>query len=132
MEPQHYTGVVEKGEGTASRDFGVPTANISCSQPVKIDPGVYAAMTTWRGTAYESVVCYGVGSPPKFEVHLLCHPERPTGVEGSLNVNLYGEELTVVVLAKISDLVPWESKPQMQQKILRDLELVRAYFSKRV
>ena len=117
MDTQTYRGVVEAGEGAAFRDYNVPTANLALNQPVILDPGVYAAMTTWRDTAYESVVCYGVGSPPKFEVHLF-----------DVDVDMYGGTLEVEVFEKVSELIPWESKERMRQKILHDLDLVRGYF----
>ena len=115
-----YIGVVEEGEGVAFRDFDVPTANLSFSDDVDIEPGVYAALTEYKGKKYESVLCYGVGEPPKFEVHLFDFDET-----------IYGQTLKVGIVEKVSEIIPWDSKERMRQKIIHDLELVRELFEKK-
>lgn len=115
-----YIGVVTEGEGIAFRDFDVPTANLSFEEEVNVEPGVYAALTEYRGKEYESVLCYGVGEPPKFEVHLF-----------DFNDKIYGETLKVGIVEKVSEVIPWDSKERMRQKIIHDLELVRALFKRK-
>ena len=112
-----YKGIVEKGDGLAGRDYGVPTANLMLGHDIGIDFGVYAARTKCAAGIFNSTVCYGVGSPPKFEVHLL-------GFDG----NLLGKEIEVEILERISELVPWQSLERMRQKILHDIEMAKEIF----
>jgi len=77
-------------------------------------------ITEYKGQKFESVVCYGVGDPVKFEVHLF-----------ELDSDLLGEDLKVELLFKVSELIPWQSKERMRQKIFHDVELVHDYLNER-
>jgi len=114
-----YIGKVEPGEGIAFRDYDIPTANLTFEEDVELETGVYAAMTTCMGKEYESILCYGVGEPAKFEVHLFDFDE-----------NIYGEKLEVGIIKKVSELIPWQSKERMRQKIIHDIGLVKDIFKK--
>ena len=111
-------GTVVKGDGVASRDYNLPTANLDVKEP-GIDTGVYAAHVRYKDQPYKAIVCYGVGNPAKFEVHLF-----------DFDGDLTGEELTVGLIDKVSELIPWQSKERMRQKILHDIQLVREYLDK--
>lgn len=114
-----YSGNVIEGVGIAGKDIGIPTANIDV-RPDNLAFGIYAAKTLVDGRNYEGVVCYGAGDVPKFEVHLF-----------DFSKNIYGSNIDVEVLEKISELVPWSSLERMRQKILHDIELTKAYFKKK-
>ncbi len=115
------TGIVERGDGISLRDYGIPTANLDLKG---IDPGisfgVYAARVKSPFGTYLGALCYGVGEPPKFEVHLL-------GFEG----NLLGRELSVEVVEKVSELIAWTSRERMRQKIVHDIQLVLDFMKAR-
>ena len=110
-------GLVEHGDGSASHDYEIPTANLRLEERPDVDFGVYAVRVSFRSRTYHGALCYGVGTPPKFEVHLL-------DFEG----DLLGEELEVEILNQVSELVDFGSKERMRQKILHDIELVQDFF----
>lgn len=106
-------GQVKQGDGIAGKEFGVPTANLDVSVS-GLEYGVYAAYVDYNGARYGGVVCYGVGEPPKFEVHLL-----------DFSGHLVGNNLDVEIVQHVSDLVPWKSKEQMAKKISDDIKKTR-------
>lgn len=108
-----------RGDGVAGRDLDTPTANLDL-QDVDLEHGVYAAYATYDDRTYSAIVCYGVGEPPKFEVHLL-----------DFDQDIFGEQLSVEILQKVSELIPWSSKERMRQKILHDVETAKEIFKKR-
>lgn len=112
-----YIGIVGKGEGAAFRDYHVSTANLSFKNPPVLDRGVYAAVTQYNGKDYESIICYGADEE-KFEVHLF-----------DFEKEIYGEELCVTIIKKVSEIIPWESRERMRQKIIHDIGLVKDIFS---
>ncbi len=114
-----YKGIVVKGEGIAGIEYSTPTANLDLGK-IALEHGIYAARTVYDGDTYNSAVCYGADGKYKFEVHLL-----------NFDKDIYGEELEVTVIEKISEVIPWVSKERMRQKILDDLHQIREYFKKR-
>lgn len=114
-----YQGIVIRGDGSASRDYNVPTANLDFLPRPKIRYGVYAATIKYASKKYFGLVCWGAGSPAKFEVHLF-----------EFHEDLYGKKITVTLGERLSNLVPWESKKLMRQKINHDLDLALQYFKK--
>lgn len=104
-------GTVEKGLGIAGPLLGTPTANLALEAPPPLPWGVHAAMVLHDDAAWPAVVCYGADEQhKKFEVHLI-----------DWQGTLVGETLTVDVIAKIRDLVPWESVDQMRALIQQDI-----------
>lgn len=117
---QKVRGVVEKGLGIALRDFDVPTANLAIEGRLELETGVYAAITEYKGKKFESIVCYGTGDEgKKFEVHLF-----------DFDQYIYGDTLDVEMIEKVSEIIPWHSKERMRQKIVHDLQLVKAVFER--
>ena len=114
-----FRGKVVTGDGVAGRDLGTPTANLDLSK-VDLEPGVYAAEAYLQGEKHDSIVCYGIGEPPKFEVHLFNFDE-----------DIIGEELEVEIVEQVGELVPWSSVERMRQKILHDIELAGEVLKKR-
>lgn len=110
--------MVIKGDGIASRDFDVPTANLDLHPLPRIRYGIYAASVILADHPMRAIVCWGAGKPPKFEVHLF-------EFEG----DLLGKTLEVQLLKRIGELVPWISKERMRQKIWSDVALVREWFA---
>ncbi len=112
-------GVVERGEGIASGVFEVPTANIRLDELLDVQDGVYASLVQYNGVDMESASIYRV-DPVKLEVHIF-----------GLSEDLYGKELSVLLLKKVSEIVPWVSVERMRQKIHHDLDLVKEYFQQK-
>lgn len=110
---KRFKGIVVEGDGLAGPALGAPTANLDLKN-VHLDSGVYAAFADYNGNRYDATVCYGVGEPPKFEVHIF-----------DFDKNILGEELAVEIVEKVSELVPWESTERMRQKILHDFEMAQ-------
>lgn len=117
---KEFLGKVISGDRLAGRDYDTPTANLDLPADIDLEYGVYAAITHHNGNRYHSTVCYGVGEPPKFEVHLF-------GFDG----DILGNELRVEIVELVSELIPWQSIERMRQKILHDLEMAREIFKKR-
>lgn len=108
-------GTVRKGAGEAARKFGVATANVLIPAGVEPPEGVFAAKTAVRQTLWPSAACVRQTAEGLLcEVHLF-------GFEG----DLYGEELQIELLERVSPLIPFEDGQQMQVKILDDLERVK-------
>lgn len=122
MQPLAFQGFVEKGEGMANR-LGCPTANIAVEQGGVIPAlGVYVGKSEMEGVTYPSLICINDGRTGvnlKMEVHLL-----------DQDIDLTGKKLSVVLLDKIRDLIPFPGEDQMSHIIKDDLEKSRAWFLK--
>ena len=104
-------GTVVSGLGIAGALFGVPTANLKLEEPMDLPPGVYLGRTSFGGTAYPSVICYGADGGDKFEVHLL-----------NAKLDLLHETLSVEVGDKVNDLVNEPNQRLLNAKVLADVE----------
>lgn len=112
-------GRVIKGEGIAGREYGTPTANLDVAD-LSLDFGVYAAIVKYQKQQFGATVCYGVGEPAKFEVHL-----------HDFSGDLLGQKLKIKIIEKVSELVDWQSTEQMRQKILHDIKMSQKVLKKR-
>lgn len=112
VKPKPIKGKVIRGDQLAGLEYGVPTANLDIRP--ELEYGVYAAHVIRNAETHNAVVCYGVGEPPKFEVHLF-----------NVEENLVGEELEITIVEKVSELIDWQSKERMRQKIIHDLEMAK-------
>lgn len=110
-------GTVCRGNGVANPLYETPTANLFLPEPLTIEGGVYAAHVYYNEDEFEAIAVYQDGIP-KFEVHLF-----------DFDGDLYGKELKVELLRKVSEIVPWVTVERMRQKILHDIELVHGYFA---
>ncbi len=111
-------GVVVAGRGLG-KTFGYPTANLDIEVPDGLERGVYTAHIELEGVERQALVVIGAVSeaPRLFEVHLL-------DWEG----DLYGRQLLVDVLEKISDIETLGSDEELTEKIARDIAIARDYF----
>ena len=120
MSPLTFHGRVEKGEGIA-RNLGCPTANIAVEQGVIIPAlGVYVGETEVDSVQYPSLICINDGRTGlnlKMEVHLL-----------DQTMDLSNRKLTVVLLDKIRDLIPFPGNEEMTRVIADDMEKSREWF----
>lgn len=118
------TGVVERGFGKA-RSSGFPTANLTLSEPLAIDEGIYCALASVAGMSesLQSVVFYGVPhalpgvTAPRFEVHVL-----------GADAELYGTEMCVDLLAFVRPNKKFETAEELHQAIEGDIKIARKYF----
>lgn len=122
MSPLMLTGRVERGEGIAS-GLGCPTANLAVEQGVIIPAiGVYVGETVLEGSTFPSLVCVNdgrTGMNLKLEVHLL-----------DVCKDLVGKQLSVRLIKKLRDLVPWEGADQMKALIQKDIGDAKAWFAR--
>lgn len=110
--------MVVKGDGVAGPDYSTPTANLEIGN-IDLDHGIYAVIVDYNEKQYNGALCYGADGENKFEVHLL-----------DFQGNLFGEELQVTILSKVSEIIPWVSLERMRAKVLDDIQQIRAYFEK--
>lgn len=114
-----YRGVVVRGDGIAGRDFDVPTANLQLDAWPRVQHGVYAARIILDGHVMRGVVSWGpVEGVRKFEAHLF-------DFEG----DLAGKKLTVTLLKRVGEWIPWTSKERMRQKVWNDVAAVHEWFA---
>lgn len=122
MSPLLLSGRVERGEGIAT-GLGCPTANIAVEQGVIIPAlGVYVGEAVLDDATYPSVVCVNdgrTGTNLKLEVHLL-----------DVCKDLVGKHLSVRLIHKLRDLVPWEGEEHMRALIADDMQRTRDWFAK--
>ena len=120
MQPLTFSGRVEKGEGIAT-DLGCPTANIAVEQGVVIPAlGVYVGDAEVDHQHYPSLVCINDGRTGvylKMEVHFL-----------DQKIDLTGKKMTVVLLDKIRDLIPFPGKESIASLIRDDMEKSHVWF----
>lgn len=117
-------GMVESGFAQA-RSSGFPTANLTLSEPLTIDEGIYCALVAVAGIAESlpSVVFYGVPhalpnvTEPRFEVHIL-----------ESQADLYGKEISVELTVFIRENRKFDTAEELQKAIEGDIEIAREYF----
>jgi riboflavin kinase/FMN adenylyltransferase len=118
-------GIVEHGFAVA-RSSGYPTANLALSEPLAIPHGIYCARTTVQESdeSIPSIVFYGIPyaissvTEPRFEVHLL-----------EKNATLYGQELTVQLIAFVRENKKFDDVAGLQCAIDADMAVAREYFN---
>ncbi|WP_299179825.1 bifunctional riboflavin kinase/FAD synthetase [uncultured Neptuniibacter sp.] len=106
------------------RQLGVPTANVRMHRfpcPLR---GVYAVEVTGRGLSCRGVCNVGLrptvcGQQPVLETHLFDFDE-----------DIYGQLLTVEFKRFIRDERKFDGIDQLKEQIFKDIEEVRAYFSR--
>lgn len=114
-----FIGKVIHGDGIG-RGLGFPTANLDTSQDtLALRAGVYAARSFLLGKEYAAALAIQE-TPWKCELHLLDFEDS----------NLYGENIEVEVVEKVSEMVAGLSKEDLAQKIDRDVERVKELLGK--
>ena len=110
-----YSGVVEEGEGAATR-LGFPTINIPLHDASV--SGVYAARVTIDNARYDAVV---FANPKRkvLEAHLL-----------EVSDNLYGKTVSIELYEKSRESEHFKDEHALSQAIAKDVEWARAYFVK--
>ncbi len=115
------------GDGFAkARSSGYPTANLTPREPLTILQGIYCALTTVQESneAIPSVVFYGIPyelpgvTAPRFEVHLF-----------EKDGTLYGQELTVQLVAFVRENKKFEDAEQLHAAIEKDIAIAKEYFT---
>ncbi len=120
MTPLFISGTVEPGLGFAT-SLGCPTANLAPEEGLVIPGmGVYLGRTDFEGKQYPSVVCVGAGrdqSRFKIEVHLI-----------DVCIDMSGKRLSIEIVCKLRDLIPWPGEETMRGMIADDLVHAREWF----
>ncbi len=112
-------GTVVQGLGKG-RVLGYPTANIAYDGECPAT-GVYAARCVVDGAAHNAVAVVGTrkeNGKSLVEVLLL-----------DFSGDLYGKELEVVMLKKISEIETFINEVALVEKIKEDIKKARVYFS---
>ena len=117
--PHRVRGIVGVG-AMRGRTIGFPTANLEGVTTLLPPDGVYAGTCDVGGKTYPAAINLGPNptfgeTARKFEAHLL-------GFAG----DLYGQTLDVDLLARVRDVVRFESSDALKQQLNQDLESVRA------
>ena len=105
----------------AGKKLGYPTANLECGNVMCPMPGVYAAHATFDGVTRDAVGVVGVrkeDGKPLIEVLVL-----------DFQGDLYGKELEVKILDKISEIQHFENKSDLLKKIEKDIKEAKKYFA---
>lgn len=117
--PYRLRGVVATG-AARGRAIGFPTANLEGITTLLPPDGVYGGTCVVGATVYPAAI--NLGPNPtfgelarKFEVHLL-----------DFTGDLYGQSLDVDLLARIRDVMRFESGDALRQQLKQDLNAVRA------
>ncbi len=110
-----HSGVVERGAGQG-QVLGFPTANITFADP-KI-AGTYAGRVEMGGVLYRAAV-YADQKRKLLEAHLL-----------DFSGDLYGKNITITLLQKISEEGAFTDVAALQRKIAQDVAAVKNYFKK--
>ncbi len=111
-----YSGVVEKGEGYASK-LGYPSINIPCTGDVP--RGIYAALVETSTDTYKAAA-YGGDKRSVLEAHLLDY----TG-------SLYGQQVRITLVQKIRDDAQFDDEESLARAIAGDVKNIREFFKKR-
>lgn len=124
MQPLTFRGRVERGEGMARR-LGCPTANIAIEQGIIIPAlGIYVGEAEVDHVSYPSLICVSDGRTGvnlKMEVHLLDQEKE-----------LAGKSMTVVLLEKLRDIIPYPGEEEMAKVIKTDMENSKDWFKTHV
>lgn len=122
MQPLTFRGRVERGEGMARR-LGCPTANIAIEQGIIIPAlGIYVGVAEVDYLKYPSLICVSDGRTGvnlKMEIHLLDQEKE-----------LSGKSMTVVLLEKLRDIIPFPGEEEMARMIKGDMEKSKAWFQR--
>jgi riboflavin kinase/FMN adenylyltransferase len=113
--PYELQGVVVKG-AQRGREFGVPTANLDCTDQLIPADGIYAARVTVDGRAWP--VALSIGTNPTFG-------QNPRTVEAHLigySGDLYGQTLRLELLDWLRDQQTFPGIEPLKQRIARDID----------
>ncbi len=121
--PYRLRGRVVPGDGRG-KTLGFPTANLSLS-PLRLRPapGVYVVQARVQDTVYPGVAHLGARptfdrETPVLEVHLLDFPGD----------TLYGQEMTVDLLARLRDVQRFSSPEALRDAVQEDVNAARRWF----
>ena len=119
--PYAISGAVVKGD-QVGRQLGFPTANLEVAGLILPPNGVYAGLTRVKKKSYR--VALNIGFRPTVAAAV-----RQLRVEAHLldfSGNLYGEELTIGLGAKLREEKKFASSAELERQISRDIATLRA------
>lgn len=122
--PYSFRAPVVHGLGRG-RALGFPTANLLPPGGGKLLPrtGIYAVLASLRSEIREGLLHLGprptfAGSPPSVELYLL-----------DFDREIYGETVRVDFLARLRDVLPFDSPAALVRQMQDDRERAREYFA---
>lgn len=107
------TGTVGRGSALAKL-FGYPTANVHCQHPGL--SGTYAGCVLFEGIAHQAAV-YADRKRRLLESHIF-----------DFSGNLYGMEITVMLLEKIADAEDIHDRESLRAHIAEMIDKTKRYF----
>ncbi len=116
--PYRVRGTVVHGQGRGD-GLGYPTANIAGIETLLPGQGIYAGRVTIGGQSYAAAM--SLGGNPTFD-------ESEIKVEAFLldySGDLYGRAIEIDFLARLRDIVRFESVEQLVEQIARDVVQTR-------
>lgn len=121
--PHFVRGIVEHGEGRGI-SLGYPTVNLSCNNSIVPSRGVYAAAFAHAGKVGPAGVNIGIRptfgtGPDTVEAHLV----------GEIG-DIYGEEVTLIFLARLRDELAFPDKGSLGDQIGRDIARAEEVFGR--
>ena len=111
-----FTGTVRKGTKRAAA-LGFPTVNIPLEEAGV--SGVYVARLVFEGKEYPAAA-FADQKRKLLEAHILDFSE-----------NVYGKEVLIELLEKIREAQVFDNDTALRLAILKDVENVREYFTRR-
>ena len=118
--PYSFASRVVTGDRLGRR-MGIPTANLDPDGLALPPTGVYAVEALWRGQVHPAVLnigfrpTLGQSNPPlRVEAHLL-----------DFSTDLHGEELEIVLRARLRDEIKFGSVEELRAQISKDIEQAR-------
>jgi riboflavin kinase/FMN adenylyltransferase len=116
--PYRIRGIVVHGQGRGD-GLGYPTANIGGIETLLPGEGIYAGRATVDGQSYAAAM--SLGGNPTFD-------ESEIKVETFLleySGDLYGRAMEIDFLARLRDIIRFDSAEQLVEQIARDVEQTR-------
>jgi riboflavin kinase/FMN adenylyltransferase len=118
---QAIAGTVVPGKQQA-RELGYPTANLKYASETSPEHGVWACRARVQDQIYNALAVVGMWSLenllPSLEVHIL-----------DFNQDLYDQELSVELITKLRDLLPFSDMDSLKQQIVEDIRMANESFT---
>lgn len=128
VHPFTISGEVVGGD-KIGRTLGFPTANLSINQPHKLIPpsGVYAIKASVNNSIHNGLL--SIGRKPTFGDGL---KEFIEAYLFDFDQDIYGEQLEVILIAKIRDEIKFENKEALIQQMNNDVLMAKNQYFKSI
>jgi riboflavin kinase/FMN adenylyltransferase len=122
-QPYRIRGMVRHGAARGSR-IGYPTANLEAVDTLLPAPGVYAGRSRVHGSNWPAAI--NIGPNPTFGEHSIKVEVHLVGFHDWV----YGEALEVDLLARLRDIVRFDSVDDLRAQLARDSQIALETFER--